>query len=141
MVNTGKILGRLAAALILTGLLAACSGLGGERQAYAPGGKVVETQVGMASWYGDRFHGRKTASGQRFDMHALTAAHRSLPFGTRVRVINLANNRVVVVTINDRGPFVRGRIIDLSKRAAEVLGYRQKGVTKVRVEVLKTASG
>ena len=136
MVNTGKILGRLAAALILTGLLAACSSSGGERHAHAPGGKVVQTQVGMASWYGGKFHGRKTASGQRYDMHALTAAHKTLPFGTRVRVTNLANKRSVVLTINDRGPFVDGRIVDVSKRAARLLSFERQGKARVRLEVL-----
>lgn len=92
--------------------------------------------VGIASWYGREFHGRRTASGRRFDMHALTAAHKTLPFGTKVRVTNLENNRSVVVTITDRGPFVKGRIVDLSMRAAEVLGFKRKGKAKVRVEVV-----
>ena len=92
--------------------------------------------VGVASWYGARFHGRTTASGEPYDMHALTAAHPSLPFGTRVRVTNLANGRSVVVRINDRGPFVKRRIIDLSRHAAEHLGFRDAGLAKVRVEVI-----
>ncbi len=75
--------------------------------------------IGMASWYGKRFHGRQTASGDVFDMNAFTAAHPSLPFGTRVRVTNLDNGRSVIVKINDRGPFVKRRIIDVSRRAAE----------------------
>jgi rare lipoprotein A len=94
------------------------------------------TETGKASYYGDRHHGRKTASGERFDQHALTAAHRSLPFGTRVRVTNLSNERSVVVRINDRGPFVRGRIIDVSRAAAERLGMLRAGVVPVRVEQL-----
>lgn len=75
-------------------------------------------QVGRASWYGPGFHGKPTASGQRFNQNQLTAAHRSLPLGTRAKVTNLQNGRVVEVTINDRGPFIRGRIIDLSRAAA-----------------------
>ena len=135
--------GILAAAVLVTGLLGACSSSSGSDQqlAYAPSAGIVSTQVGMASWYGDKFHGRKTASGQRYDMNAMTAAHRSLPFGTKVRVINLNNNKRVIVTINDRGPFVKGRIIDVSKRAAGRLGMRQAGVAKVRVEVLQRAGG
>lgn len=93
-------------------------------------------QVGWASWYGRKFHGRKTASGERFNMNAMTAAHRTLPFGTKVRVTNLANKRSVIVRINDRGPFARGRIIDLSRRAARVLGYARKGRARVRIEAL-----
>lgn len=91
---------------------------------------------GAASYYGKRFQGRKTASGERFDMHQLTAAHKKLPFGTRVRVTNLQNNRSVVVTINDRGPHSKYRIIDLSKAAAQRIGMLQAGVVKVKVEIL-----
>ena len=92
--------------------------------------------TGVASWYGGKFHGRRTASGQRYDMNAMTAAHRTLPFGTKVRVTNLRNDRAVVLTINDRGPFVRGRIIDVSRRAAERLGFRGRGTTRVRVQAI-----
>ena len=92
--------------------------------------------TGKASWYGARYHGRTTASGTRFDMNAMTAAHRTLPFGTRVRVTNLANRRSVVLTINDRGPYAGGRIIDVSKRAAEILGMVRKGVVRVRVSAV-----
>ncbi len=91
---------------------------------------------GKASYYGSRHHGRRTASGERFDQHALTAAHRTLPFGTRVKVTNLNNDRTVVVRINDRGPHIRGRIIDLSREAAERLGMLRAGVAPVRVESL-----
>jgi len=98
--------------------------------------RVTETFSGLASWYGKRFHGRLTASGSRFDMNAMTAAHRSLPFGTRVRVTNEANRRSIVVTINDRGPFIKPRIIDLSFAAARALGFIDDGLTRVRVEVL-----
>ena len=89
---------------------------------------------GLASYYGARHHGRKTASGERFDQHALTAAHRSLPFGSRVQVTNLGNGKSVVVRINDRGPYARGRIIDLSQKAAEQLDMLRDGVARVRVE-------
>ena len=95
------------------------------------------TQTGIASYYAHKYHGRRTASGEVFDMHALTAAHRSLPFGTRVRVTNLANGRSLVLRINDRGPFVRGRIIDVSLRAAKDLGFFVQGTTRVRLEVLR----
>ncbi|BAN46738.1 septal ring lytic transglycosylase RlpA family protein [Metapseudomonas resinovorans] len=91
---------------------------------------------GKASYYGSRHHGRRTASGERFDQHALTAAHRTLPFGTRVKVTNLNNDRTVVVRINDRGPHTRGRIIDLSHEAAERLGMLRAGVALVRVETI-----
>lgn len=91
---------------------------------------------GMASWYGPGFHGNRSASGERFNQNALTAAHRSLPFGTQVRVTNVRNGRSVVVRINDRGPHIRGRIIDLSAAAARIVGVMQSGVAPVRVEVL-----
>ncbi len=97
--------------------------------------------VGRASWYGRPFHGRRTASGQIFNMNALTAAHRTLPLGTRVRVTNLANGRSVVVIINDRGPFVKGRIIDVSRHAARRLGFQRKGTARVRVRVVDSTRG
>jgi rare lipoprotein A len=90
----------------------------------------------VASYYGARFHGRQTANGERFDMHAMTAAHPSLPFDTRVRVTHLDSGRQIVVRINDRGPFIKGRIIDLSRSAAEKLGMIRSGVARVRVERL-----
>jgi len=94
-------------------------------------------QYGLASWYGRDFQGRPTASGELFDMYAYTAAHRDLPFGTRVRVTNEANGRSVVVRINDRGPWVEGRILDLSYAAAKQLGMIEAGVVRVRLEVLR----
>jgi rare lipoprotein A len=94
------------------------------------------SQEGVASYYGARFHGRQTANGERFDMHAMTAAHPSLPFDTRVRVTHLDSGRQIVVRINDRGPFIKGRIIDLSRSAAEKLGMIRSGVARVRVERL-----
>lgn len=93
-------------------------------------------EVGMASWYGSDFHGRKTANGQRYDMYGISAAHKTLPLGTRVRVTNLENRRSVVLVINDRGPFVRGRILDLSFGAAQRLGTVRKGVAKVRITAI-----
>jgi rare lipoprotein A len=94
------------------------------------------TQVGVASWYGPGFHGRLTASGERFDQQAMTAAHRKLPLGTRVKVTNLENDRFVIVEINDRGPYIRGRVLDLSKGAARSLGMVEDGLAEVRIEVL-----
>jgi rare lipoprotein A len=91
-------------------------------------------QTGIASYYGSELHGRKTASGERFNQHHLTAAHRSAPFGTRYRVTNLSTQRSVVVRVNDRGPFVRGRIIDLSSSAAKAIGMHGRGVGRVRIE-------
>ena len=96
-------------------------------------------QAGLASWYGPGFHGRRTASGTVYTGTALTAAHRSLPFGTLVQVTNLANGRRVVVVIDDRGPFVRGRVIDLSVAAARRLRMVRDGVVPVRIKVLRWA--
>jgi len=93
-------------------------------------------QVGIASYYTNALHD-PTASGARYDERALTAAHRTLPFGTRVRVTNLANHRSVVLTITDRGPYRRGRIIDVSRRASRDLGFQHQGLTRVRVVVVK----
>ena len=98
---------------------------------------VRSTQLGIASWYGGYFHGRRTASGERYNQNAMTAAHRHLPFGTRVRVVNLSNGQSTIVRINDRGPFIRGRIIDLSAAAAGEIGLRSMGIGRVRVEVLR----
>jgi len=91
---------------------------------------------GMASWYGKKFHGRKTASGEIYNMHALTAAHRTLPLGTHVRTHNLNNNKMVDVRINDRGPFVRGRVIDLSYEAAKRIGLIGPGTAQVEIVAL-----
>lgn len=96
-------------------------------------------KTGMASWYGDKFHGRKTANGETYNMNALSAAHPTLPLPSYVRVTNVANNRSVIVRVNDRGPFARNRIIDVSKRAADVLGLRQAGVGKVHVSYVGKA--
>ena len=95
-----------------------------------------ETEVGYASWYGDPYHGRKAASGEVYDKNKLTAAHLTLPFGTQARVTNLENNRSVVVRINDRGPFVEGRMIDLSLAAARAIGVLAPGSALVRLQIL-----
>jgi rare lipoprotein A len=94
------------------------------------------SQVGNASWYGDKFHGRKTSSGETYDMYAMTAAHRTAPFGTNVRVTNMENGKQTVVSVNDRGPFVRGRIIDLSKKAAQEIDMIGTGTAKVKLEFM-----
>lgn len=99
-----------------------------------PHGRYEET--GVASYYGTDFHGKNTSSGEPYNMYAMTAAHRTLPFGTKVRVKNLKNSRTVIVTINDRGPFVKGRIIDLSFGAARAIGMIGPGTTRVRIEVI-----
>ncbi len=94
-------------------------------------------EYGIASWYGKKFHGNPTASGEIYDMYQLTAAHKTLPLGTYVMVTNLENNRSVEVKINDRGPFIKGRIIDLSYAGARSLNMVEEGTARVRVEVLK----
>ncbi len=115
---------------------------------YRVGGKVYYplpsaqgyVEEGVASWYGPGFHGKTTASGERYNMYAYTAAHRILPMGTKVLVTNLENGRQVIVRINDRGPFVKGRIIDLSFAAARALGMHQKGTAWVRIQALSETS-
>jgi rare lipoprotein A len=92
---------------------------------------------GMASWYGGKFHGRKTASGEKFNKNKLTAAHRNLPFGTKIKVTNLSNGKKVVLRINDRGPFIKSRVLDVSRKAAKELGFLNQGKTKVHVLILK----
>jgi rare lipoprotein A len=94
-------------------------------------------QVGNATWYGPGFHGRKTANGERFDTSLVTAAHRSLPMPSLVKVTNLDNGRTLIVRINDRGPFVRSKIIDMSARGAELLGFRGSGTARVKIQVLE----
>ena len=94
-------------------------------------------ETGIASWYGPGFDGNYTANGEIYDMNGISAAHKTLPFGTVVRVVELSTGRSVVVRINDRGPFVEGRIIDLSKGAAEELGIVNKGITEVGLRILR----
>lgn len=128
------LLPRFASGLRSVALLGALSVMAG-CSTFGSGSGASES--GKASYYGDRHHGQRTASGERFDQKALTAAHRSLPFGTRVRVTNLNNERSVIVRINDRGAFVRGRIIDVSRAAAERLDMLRAGVVPVRIEALE----
>lgn len=117
-------------ALATLACMAGCAGTGALLAPERP------AEVGIASYYASRFDGRATASGERYDQEALTAAHPSLPFGTRVRVTHLGNQRSVVVTINDRGPFRRGRVIDVSRRAARELGFLGHGTAHVRIEIV-----
>lgn len=107
---------------------------------YYPKEDYGYSEVGMASWYGKDFHAKKTANGENYDMNALTAAHRTLPLPSIVKVTNLENGRSLVLRVNDRGPYVKNRIIDISKRGAQLLGYQAQGVAKVRVEVLAEES-
>lgn len=102
----------------------------------ASGSVENSPQYGKASWYGGKFHGRRTANGERFNKHSFTAAHKRLPFGTIIRVTNLRNGKDVYVRINDRGPYVLGRIVDISRAAAEAIGFKKRGVARVRVEVI-----
>ena len=136
------------AAVIATGLVIAFAGGCGTRSAPAPvepapemarEPRTVRTLHGDAVWYGGKWHGRQTASGERFNKHAMTAAHRSLPLGTRVRVINLENHRSVILRINDRGPYGRDRrrIIDVSEDAARRLDFHERGSVPVEIQVLE----
>jgi len=93
-------------------------------------------EIGVASWYGEEFQGNETASGEIYDLNGLTAAHLTLPFGTIVRVTNLKNNKNILLRINDRGPYIGGRIIDVSLAAAKRLGFVYEGITQVRIEVV-----
>ena len=99
--------------------------------------KPTPYQVGTASWYGEQFQGKETASGEPFDMRDFTAAHPSLPLGTFVKITNLRNGKAVVVRINDRGPVVDGRIIDLSYNAARALGFKERGIQRVRLDLVQ----
>jgi len=107
---------------------------------YTPKEDYSYAEEGVASWYGPDFHGKRTANGERYDMHALTAAHRTLPMPSLVRVTNLENGRSAILRINDRGPFARSRILDVSKRAADALGFIGQGTARVRVEILAEES-
>jgi rare lipoprotein A len=107
---------------------------------YYPAVDYAYSATGIASWYGQEFHGRSTANGETFDMNAVTAAHKTLPLPSLVRVTNLENGRSIIVRVNDRGPFAHGRIIDVSRRAAQLLGFEREGTTKARVEILPDES-
>lgn len=106
-------------------------------------GELIENSArkistGVVSWYGDKFHGRKTASGETYDKHELTAAHKSLPFGTKVKVTNIRNGKSVVVEINDRGPYAKSRVLDLSQAAFSEIGHTNTGVMQVEYEIIKS---
>lgn len=105
---------------------------------YVPREQPGYDRVGTASWYGRQYHGRRTASGQVFDMHGHTAAHPTLPFGTRLLVTNLRNGRGVVLTVNDRGPFAKGRIVDVTHHAAAELDFLRRGTARVRVQIAES---
>lgn len=126
-------LGYVVAACVATSMLAPDPAMSAPRSAMAA---ASLGEIGVASWYGRAFHRRRTASGARFDMNGLTAAHRSLPLNTLVRVTNLENGASIEVKITDRGPYVPGRIIDLSARAAELLEMKDQGLARVRIEVV-----
>lgn len=96
-----------------------------------------KTQIGIASYYGKKFHKKRTANGEIFNMYKVSAAHKSYPLGTKVRVTNLENGKSIKLVINDRGPFVKGRIIDLSYKAARKLDFVNQGTTKVRIDVIR----
>lgn len=105
----------------------------------APSGARIRlpySETGLASWYGDSFHGRQTASGETFDASAITVAHPSLPFGTRVQITHLRNKRTAVAIVNDRGPYVENRIVDCSEALARALGFARRGIARVRLDVL-----
>ncbi|MBR2922628.1 MAG: septal ring lytic transglycosylase RlpA family protein [Alphaproteobacteria bacterium] len=107
---------------------------------YYPKEDYSYSEVGTASWYGKDFHAKKTANGEKYDMNSLTAAHRTLPLPSIVKVTNLENGRSLVLRVNDRGPYAKSRIIDVSKRASQLLGFYTQGTTKVRVEVMEKES-
>lgn len=107
---------------------------------YYPAEDFDYVETGIASWYGPKFHGKPTANGEVFDMNQVSAAHRTLPLPSLVRVTNLENGRSLVVRVNDRGPFAHGRILDMSRRGAQLLGFEKKGTARVKVEILKDQS-
>ncbi|WP_258548797.1 septal ring lytic transglycosylase RlpA family protein [Thalassospira profundimaris] len=109
-------------------------------QWYYPAVDYEYSETGIASWYGPKFHGKKTANGEVFDQYEISAAHRTLPLPSIVRVTNLENGKSLKVRVNDRGPFAHGRIIDMSRRAAQLLGFEKKGTAKVMVEVIEAES-
>ncbi len=112
--------------------------IAGESETASEGKDIYSEKVkGKASYYGKKFHGKSTASGETFNMNKMTAAHRTLPFGTRVKVTNLRNKRSVILRINDRGPFTKDRILDMSKAAAKKLGIIETGTATVIMEVVK----
>ena len=126
---------------LVVGLASCALVIGACSHAPKPSGAIESSETGKASYYGDEFEGRRTASGARYEGDELTAAHRTLPFGTRVRVVNLENDKKVEVVINDRGPHKKGRIVDLSRRAADELDMIRAGVVRVRLDVLAAPRG
>jgi rare lipoprotein A len=123
-------------ALFLLTVLCLTPACAATRPSSPPEARLAFEEEGYASFYGAEHHGKRTASGERFDARRLTAAHRTLPFGTRVRVTNLDNGRRVIVTVTDRGPYRRERVIDVSRRAAKDLGFLRAGTARVRLEVV-----
>lgn len=133
---------RLAIGLATLSLIVAgCGGTASAGKSKHPAHGVGSIQKGKATWYGGKFHGHKTASGEIFDKNSMTAAHRTLPFGTIVKVTNLKNGRKVTLRINNRGPYGKGRIIDVSEAAARRLKMIDAGVVPATVEVLKLGKG
>jgi rare lipoprotein A len=126
--------------LIVAALIAGLLGCAGKRASQTAPDLDGYSEKGQASWYGPKYHGRTTASGEPYDMHEMTAAHRTLPFGVLVEVTDLDTRRKVRVRINDRGPFVEGRIIDLSYAAARELGIVERGMARVRIVVVDRGS-
>ncbi len=125
---------------IVTGFLAASPMTVAEQGRPIQGSLItipkLKYEIGVASWYGEEFDGYETANGEVYDMNGLTAAHRQLPFGTKIRVTNLINNRVLVLRVNDRGPYIYWRMLDVSKEAARRLGFIVGGLAPVQIEVL-----
>jgi rare lipoprotein A len=134
MTRASALLGSLAVIAAAAGLLAGCAGPRGR------GGSPNWREQGLASWYGADFHGRRTANGERYNMYAMTAAHKTLPLGTHVVVINRQTGRRIRVRVNDRGPFVAGRVVDLSLAAARALGSAGAGVVPVTLEAVLPAA-
>lgn len=130
MTSGRALLGILALLTLTGGLIAGCAGSRGR------GGSTNWREEGLASWYGADFHGRRTANGERYNMYAMTAAHKTLPLGTKIVVINQRTGRRIRVRVNDRGPFVAGRIVDLSLAAARALGSAEAGVVPVTIEAV-----
>lgn len=132
MINRQQI--RTLILLLVAGLTVACGG-GAAKKAVKTTREAADF-TGVASWYGPGFQGRRTASGERFNMNALTAAHRELPFGTQLKVTHLENGKSITVTVNDRGPFVKGRVLDLSREAAKQIGMLGSGHAEVEATIV-----
>jgi rare lipoprotein A len=131
-----RVRGKAARCIFLLVLAATIMACAGKPEPTEPSDLKGYKEKGIASWYGRKYHGRLTANGERYDMHAMTAAHKRLPFGVLVEVKNLENGKKTRVRINDRGPFKKGRIIDLSYAAARELGMVEQGLARVRIRVV-----